>query len=347
LHTIRTNRYGIAYVRNLAVSPASASADDDISLHIAADDGRGARGEHTEEFDTTTAPFISIETGKTILHTGDPVAATLSIHPATDAPVVVVELVRDMETIHTEVVRLKNGRVQLHFPFRPEFKDEVTIAAYLRPHGESGEAVYAARTVIFPRKRELQLDVADLQPLYRPGAEVETLLTTRTPDGRAAESALGVVIFDRAVDERARTDRDFGSGRGFYGAYRATFDGGNFAGISRRDLDHLDFTQPVPEDLQLVAAINARNSYGYSLTTFDGTSYDTGFADRFKDLTARQFKAVTGVLPAATATDAAHPRDEATLRAQLARDGINLDTLLDPWREATKHASLLKTNTTC
>jgi hypothetical protein len=45
--------------------------------------------------------------------------------------------------------------------------------------------------------------------MLRPGQKANADLHILTPDGRAAESVLGVLLFDRAVAERVRTGREY------------------------------------------------------------------------------------------------------------------------------------------
>jgi hypothetical protein len=100
---------------------------------------------------------------------------------------------------------------------------------------------------------DLKLTLALNQEGYRPGAEASASFLTRTAQGRTAESALGVIIFDKAVEERARTDREFGGRYGFYGSYCYLFGcSGEIAGVTRKDLDQVDLSKPLPEGLDLV-----------------------------------------------------------------------------------------------
>ena len=63
--------------------------------------------------------------------------------------------------------------------------------------------------MLFPRDRDLKLDVRLDRAEYQPGTDATVDFKVSTAEGRPANSALGVVIFDRAVEERARTDQEF------------------------------------------------------------------------------------------------------------------------------------------
>src|SRR4029453_2195074 len=106
------------------------------------------------------------------------------------------------------------------------------------------ETSSASRTVLYPHDKDLKFSMTLDQETYRPGEDASASFLTRTSTGRAAESALGIVIFDRAVEERARADRDFASHYGFYDSYcRLTGCGTAVAGITRKDLDHVDLSK--------------------------------------------------------------------------------------------------------
>ena len=63
-------------------------------------------------------------------------------------------------------------------------------------------------------------------------------------------------IVDTAVEERARTDSDFGQRSGWSWWRRSLWsaDGeAGFSGISLNDLDRIDLSEPIPPELDLVA----------------------------------------------------------------------------------------------
>ena len=61
--------------------------------------------------------------------------------------------------------------------------------------------------VLYPAKEELSVKVGMKKAVFNPGEMVSSELEVSAPDGKPAESALGVLVFDRAVAERVRTDR--------------------------------------------------------------------------------------------------------------------------------------------
>ena len=68
--------------------------------------------------------------------------------------------------------------------------------------------------ILFPKKQALNLDVHLQKAGYKPGEQAVAGFNITTAQGNPVQSALGAVVFDKAVSERVRTDQDFG-GRGF------------------------------------------------------------------------------------------------------------------------------------
>src|SRR5205085_3521598 len=179
---------------------------------------------------------------------------------------------------------------------------------------------------------DLKLDVSPAQEMYRPGEEARVGFNVRLADGRAAESALSVVVFDKAVEERARTDQEFGSNSNFYGNYGGLLGWDEtLAGITRKDLERLDLSKPISEDLYLLAEVMLNKTGGYSPNTFSGDDYELAQAKVFAPLTSTQLKPVQDALNARYKNRMAYPADDASLRRILSESGINFNELLDPW----------------
>jgi hypothetical protein len=108
------------------------------------------------------------------------------------------------------------------------------------------------------------------QPAYRPGEKARTDLSVRDAVGRTMESALGLVVFDKAVEERALTDQGLRAGPGFAGSIQSwLYDDEAVGGIRRRDLDALDMSKPLPEGIELAAEILLRRR-GWFVQAFEG-----------------------------------------------------------------------------
>jgi len=137
------------------------------------------------------------------------------------------------------LARLSGGRAALAIPTGADFTGAVRVAANsAAPAGEDDDDYASgARTVVFPRDRELKLDVKLSRKSFKPGEEAGAEFSVRTADGRRAAGALGVVVFDKAVEERARADGDASRGFGFAGSLESFwYDGPQIGDVTRRDV---------------------------------------------------------------------------------------------------------------
>jgi hypothetical protein len=153
------------------------------------------------------------------------------------------------------------------------------------------------------------------------------------PEGRTVESALGVVVTDKAVDERIRTDQEFGSGYGgFYSTIFSLMGYGDELGtVSRKSLEQLNMSKPVPPDLALVAEALLNQGHNFNTTVFGDDNYETAQASVFGPHIAQQLTPTTDALKKIYARDKAYPRTEVSLRSLLSGAGIDFQALRDPW----------------
>ncbi|MGH9766045.1 MAG: MG2 domain-containing protein [Blastocatellia bacterium] len=331
LATVRTNRYGVAKIASLDVGK---SERDDPRLKLTARDDQGRSGRDIHKYWDRYSPAIRVETDKTLYRAGEPIKTRLTSNsPRSNW---IVDLMRGSRLLATRAVQLKDGRSEIAFPFNQEFGDELIIMAY-PAFGDDYETWNSAGVakVLYPRDRELKLDVKFDQAAYRPGDEARADLRVLTPLGRAAESALGVVIFDKAIEERARTDQEFsGRGFGFYDCFRHLLGvRESLAGVTRRDLDRVDLSKPLPEGLELVAEILLnQNSYGYYRPAFfGGDEFETDAEAVFKyEITAR-LKPIEAALFSHYTSKSVYPTSEAILQRQMLLAGVELDEPRDPW----------------
>jgi hypothetical protein len=332
LAEVRTNRYGLAKVTRLAVKPDS---DDDsyASLVLVARDARGQTGATDESVRLGDGDKIRVATDKTIYREGEPVRAEITSNVADQT--LAVDVLHENDVVYSQTVRLRGGRASLLIPYRKEFRDELTVAAYTLPdYADRDDGERGVRAVLFPRPHALQFDVRLDKGEYKPGEDARAEVRVRDADGREVESALGVVVTDRAVEERERTDREFGSGRGF-GGFAGTIherlgEGDSLAGVTRRSLDQLDLSKPVPEGLDLLAEIMLnRNAYAPANTFGEGFTRDQHTV--FQGALDKQLKPVREALDARYKRTGEYPRDEATLRRTLSEAGVSFDELRDPW----------------
>lgn len=330
LRTIKTNRYGVARVDRLSL-PHREEAEK-ASLNFDARDGKGALGHQANEFEYTNHPVIRLETDKSLYRAGESIKATITASEARMK--LIVGVWKGEAELRSQAVELHDGQVRLTIPYSADFDAGVTLLAYAAPDAESGyyyRVPAAARKVIYPRERDLRLNVELSQPSYKPGDDAHADFSVRAPGGQPVESALGVVVFDKAVEERARTDREFGSNYGFYGAYYYLSGyTGEVSGISQGDLFKLDLSKPIPADLKLVAEILLRVG-AQAPRIFGSDSYVMSQSYVFARLIEQQMAALKAALAKRYEQSLEYPRDALGLRSMLAADGVDFDHLPDPW----------------
>jgi hypothetical protein len=329
LPAIRTNRYGIAKVQTRTLPKETDDGDSEVSLMFRARDSKGAGGQHTETFSLYDGPALRVETDKTLYRDGEPIRA--EVLDSEPDMVLALEATNEQKVLQSQLVHLHNGRASLTIPYRKDFNGAVTVAAYLpAPSGEN-DVTSASHTILYPHDRDLKFTLALDQESYRPGGEASANFLTRTATGRVAESALGIVIFDKAVEERARADREFGSAYGFYGAY-CYLSGCNdgVAGVTRKDLDQIDLSKPVPDGLDLVAEI-LLSAYRFSPRLFQSEGYETNPAQAFNDFISAQTDPLKDRLEIEYKDNCVYPTNLPALRRLSSLAGIDFDDLRDPW----------------
>ena len=323
LATVSTNRYGLAKVK------FRVKTDDNLSLKVVARDVAGRTGSSSEDISINDSDEIRLETNKSLYQDGEPITLTLaSSVPNLNA---VVDVAQGANVLSSQRVRLHSGRALLTIPYRSEFKDKVTLAAYADFADEP--AMIATRTILFPKNQDLKIDAHAQQKSYRPGDEAQVNFQVRAPGGQSTAGALGLVIVDKAVDERFRTDQEFGNrSAGFYGSISTVLGSDEqIAGITLAQLQRLDMSRPVPPDLDLAAEVMLNQNRNYYPMFFGGASYETDQAKVFKDSITRQLDSVKKALATNYAKSEEYPHTEEHLKTQLLESGIDLQLFHDPW----------------
>ena len=331
--TIRTNRYGVAKVTNFTLTK-SRDEEHRWYVRLAARDRNGQTGHHTHWLELSQNKTLRVDTDRTIYRAGNAVQVRIaSSEPDTT---VFVEARQDNKTIRSESVRLIKGEGSLALPYKSDFKDEVTIAAFAFDRAGDLQAGY--HKVLYPRDHELKLDVRMDAATYRPGQEARAVFQARTADGREVESALGIAVVDRAVDQRARTDAESANGRNYYASMQGMW-GGNesLGGVTRRDFDKLDLSKPVPADLDLVAEIMF-NAEGHYYNYERGNESQTSLDQAFHSVIEAQLKPVREALGAHYLKTREYPQSEAQLALLLTRSGVEAGVMRDPWGTAYRTA---------
>ncbi len=330
LKTIRTNKYGIAKVMGLKL-PDSNSSPGPPSLDFTARNSVGETGHHTESFYYRDVPVIRVETDKALYRPGEMIK--VSVTASEPELNMIVDVARESNILESRYVSLHNGATTFTLRYRPEFQDEVTISAYSKAPGHSDRYnfPFGSRTVLFPRDRDLKLNFRLDHADYKPGADATVNFRVSTPDGRPANSALGVVIFDRAVEERARTDQEFSGSFGFYGSFSQWRGYDNqVGGITLKDLERIDLAKPLPEEMELVAEL-LLGVDSYQPEFFNEEEFDANHASIFANLTDLQMKPMGDLLETRYKHGGIYPTNGEALRRLLFESGTDFDQLRDPW----------------
>lgn len=329
----KSNQYGAAKIE---FHTPSGAEQNNLNLKIAARDAKGQTGTHEEEmYLDADESVLRVETNKTIYRRGEPVKVEI-VSTVPDA-LVYVDVMRGWSVLRSQAVKIKDGRGSLKIPYSADLRNDLTIAAYAEIPDDENNSYYdddlvkAARTIIYPAKRELQLDVKMSEAVYRPGDEAKVDFNVAKANGGREESALGVVVFDKAVEERARTDSEFGGGYSLSGNYYGLLYGRSFGTLSRSDLDKLDMRRPVSPELELAAEILLRDENYFSPNFFGGDFDRRNAGSVFGGVIEKQLRPVREKLQARYDKTYEHPVDEAALRRILRESGIDFDAMRDPW----------------
>jgi hypothetical protein len=326
--TLRTNRYGLAKAGSLRV-PREFRDLGSVYVNVAAVDAHGREGSRESEVSLTDSPEIQVETDKTIYRAGEPINAVLS--SSIPDQTVFVDVASDDVVIRAQRVEMHGGRALVTFPYRSDFKNEISIAAYT--YDRNFERAIDAQGVLYPQNVELKVKARTSQASYRPGEDAQVKLSVQAPQARAPESALGVVVTDKAVDERFRTDQEFG--RRYYSLddSLARFLGidQQISGVTMRDLQNLDTTRFISPDLNLLAEVLFCRGSHYSPNFYGGDQYETNLVTVFSRLVNEQIKPVHDALNARYLRNGEYPRTETELRTILSDAGIDFAKVHDPW----------------
>jgi len=328
LRRIRTNRYGVAKIAGLSV-PTQASTGQGY-LTFRAKDRQGAIGTHAESNWGSHIPGLRVETNKTLYALNEPI--DIEIFSSVPNTTVVVEAQHEFQTIASRVVRVRNGHASITFPPNKAFQNRVSIVAFGmgRVPDNDRENLLGNRSVYFPKQNDLSIEVHPSKATYRPSEEASATVRVSSADGNETVSDLGLVVIDKAVEERARTDRDFSGPSGFFQFNEGWRGSDELNGIRLRDLDKLDLSKPIPDGLEVVADALVQmypaypNHFGSKLAE---DNLKTIFAGEINPV----LEPLRAVLDRAYAEKRAYPKTDAELAAELNPSGIRLDGILDPW----------------
>ncbi len=332
LRTVKTNRYGVAKVENLFIRRLNED-NDQVALKLLATDGKGRSGNSVERYGVrfVDQPAIRINTDKSVYRAGE--AITLQIAASRELSTLFVEVQKrsDRQQVFSKTVHLFNGQARLVIPYQPDFKGDLKVLAYTNLGRGVSENDYPGdgRAVFYQSDDELKIGVT-VSAQYRPGEEAAAALQVNTR-GAGVESALGLTVFDKAIDERVRTDNESRARRNYSGSDLQPFtDSEQISGVNRRLLNRLDLSKPLPKDLQLVAEI-LFSEWNFPLKNFMGISYTEDYEAVFKLAIEKQFSPILAALNARYEKTGTYPTNGAELRRELSEFNLDFEALRDPW----------------
>src|SRR5215469_14080877 len=352
--TFHTNRFGVGKITlprirdRFLVIPRytyryydSYSRDNDhyrnALLLFEARDNKGRQGRTSQEWTLASERrYLRVNTTEVLHRPGDALPITIE----SNSPVheVIVEVSTPAGLVSSRVVRLVNGRAELSFEYDPRLSGEVEITAFALTESPQQDdyALSGTAHVIYPALQDLRVGLKMAHSTYRPGETASADFTVRSPEGKPVESDLGILVFDRAVAERVRSDEEFGRAYGFsiYDYLGESYIG-KIAGVGYRDLLDLNPNEPFSADLQLLAeALMSSAQYNWwygNVQLQGGENYSRDARNVFAELMGNSLKAAREALQATYDKEGRYPKNDGQLNALLAARGIDLARILDPW----------------
>jgi len=326
LTRIKTNSLGAGKLE--FKNPISRNSRRDLDIKITARDKKSRLGNFDEEISFDNNDGIKIAAVKTIYKPGEDIE--IEIFSTKRDALVYIDIVKEWSAIDSHFVLMKRGKGSIKIPYRKDFNGDLTVSAYFERVDSDGDLDLIRTTsgIIFPEQKNLNVDAKFSNASYKPSEEATVDFSVLGGNGKPLESALGVVVFDKAIEERARTDAQFGS-------YFSRFFGWlgyskSFGGITLKDLNDLNLSKPISPDMQLAAEAMLSNSYYYpeiSRSEFDHQRAKFIFS---KVLT-KQFAPIEKALREKYEKDFEFPRDDRSLIAMLGSSGISFEEMRDPW----------------
>lgn len=321
---VRTNSLGIA--KSVIKRPNFNDDTADMDLRIIARDARGRRGRTSDdinfEFDEVA---LAIQSERSIYKPGESISVKVLSTRKTGR--VFVDVVRGWTVIKSLAAELNDGLAEIAVPYDDNFKGVLTVGAYIEE--EDGDLVAASRGVVYPTHENLQVRAETEKAVYKPGEDAQLGFSVVDAGGAAARSALGVVIRDRAVDERATTDSAFGGSFSGYAGWLGY--GRSLGAINIKDIKDLDLTKPIPPELDVVASAILYDSY-YEPEIARSIDYHSEAATVFSFYFRRHFARIEKALEDYYLKhDFRHPVDSGSLDEILRARGILFNELTDPW----------------
>ena len=335
---VHTNKFGVAKAKlpSLPTLPEKATR---IFFALEAKTLDGRTGQHLESFNLAGDDFLRVTPSHPIYKPGQPIELLLEATVPNHKYRVDVIDAATWNVLATQDVSLPRGHANITFPANDHFSGLLMIAARSLLFDEDtpySTLQPATACLIFPHPDDLKLDLHPLKASYRPGESATVDLRVRSPQGYATQGALGLLVYDQALEELARTEA------GLSTAYDDSIDPHlgfqpleenreGLAGISLKDLLNLPPDRTVPADLQLIAEALLFPRGGVPVL-LEHSDHNWGLAHVFeKNIHATLDPALKILGDHFTATGH-YPVDEAAFQQLLHLHSLDPDSLLDPWR---------------
>lgn len=301
---------------------------EQYEIKITARDSKGNIGTFEGSFNTSDTDALQITTDKTIYKPGEVIE--LDLRSTKQRGFVYLDLLKDWSPVDSHVVELRGGKAHLSIPYKPDFKSNIVIAAYTDLSVDRwDDKMRAVRGVIFPEQQNLIIDAKFTKKEYRPDEEAAVRFSVLDGSRKPRESAIGLGIFDKAIEERARTESEFGL-RYFGQFYRLMGYDRSMGNISLKDLNDLDMTRSIDPDLQLVAEIILAGNWYYP-HVYHSSNFNRHAGSAYREAIKGQLSPAIDALKEQFGKDFDSPSDQSSLERILVARGINFSSLKDPW----------------
>ena len=192
---VETSQFGVA---SFEVVPSDRADEDDaqkkaVVVSVTDGQGRTVNGEFNLNVSEKNDYFL-LRTDKTVYCGGDSIE--LSCFGSDRFPIM-VDVIRDGQTLLTDSVELADGQGTLTFDLPADLEGVLQINGYRI--GEFGITTRKTRTVFVSQASELRLDVVGTEQPNRPGQTAKLRFRLTDKKGKPVAGAVGVSIVDAAV----------------------------------------------------------------------------------------------------------------------------------------------------
>jgi hypothetical protein len=241
-----TSRYGLAKVHLRYPPYLAGDSHPEYKIRLSARDAEG----RISRFDDTDYQYrtpIWFTVAHTLLKPNQSIEAV--VHAPQGITLDIDAYSRDGLLRHQQI-HMEHAIEPVEIPASASFHGKITLTA-CQMNRDLSEYSYmepcSYKSVLYPEDRTLKVKITGLQRSYLPGAEVNAGFHLQ-----GAAGAFGVSVFDTAVEQRAKTEEDEND---LWSRDRWWLDNDNISGVTEADLNRIDTSKSIPDDLDLVAEI--------------------------------------------------------------------------------------------